>query len=383
MNYSYNIELLLKDISEIVFKDREIQYQKKLRGEKFNVFNVLGLWSEEVRLHSRFLSELLNPKGSHGLKDAFLKEFLICSGIEDFNFDTDNCISEVERYIGPVTEISGGRIDIMIRKGKKGIIIENKIYAQDQFNQLIRYNHFANKSLTDGYRLIYLTLNGNNASEFSSGSNDKVNYISISYKKTILSWLNRCLDIAINQLSVREAIKQYITLIKQLTNQNMEIGTQNQVIEIVTNNNNYLSSALMISSSIEKIKRKIVIDFSNKLFNQLNTECAELTDYKVNECLNISFKYKGYIIYFGEHNGKTYVSIKTEDALSGKEKVQYKLDFNSIAPDCWNPFGYDYCFDTNWRNNDIMYEKMLSFDNDMVSSFKEWVFRLKNAIDLL
>jgi len=42
-------------------------------GENFNIFKVLGLTSNEVRTHSAFIAELLNPDGSHGLRDIFIK----------------------------------------------------------------------------------------------------------------------------------------------------------------------------------------------------------------------------------------------------------------------------------------------------------------------
>ena len=44
-------------------------------GDRFNVFNVIGLWSEEVRLHSAMIRELLDPSGSHGCSDRFLRLF--------------------------------------------------------------------------------------------------------------------------------------------------------------------------------------------------------------------------------------------------------------------------------------------------------------------
>lgn len=47
-----------------------------LTSENFNIFRILKLESSEVRLHSAFIAELLNPKGNHGQKDKFLK--IIC-----------------------------------------------------------------------------------------------------------------------------------------------------------------------------------------------------------------------------------------------------------------------------------------------------------------
>ena len=67
------IKALLSGVSEIKKKYDEIAI---LTGENFNVFNILGLSTKEVRTHSAFIAELLNPKGSHGQGDTFLKLFV-------------------------------------------------------------------------------------------------------------------------------------------------------------------------------------------------------------------------------------------------------------------------------------------------------------------
>ena len=61
---------LLMEISKICLIEQERMKHKQRKGDCFNVFNTLGLRSNEVRLHSAFLAELLNPDGNHGLKDA-------------------------------------------------------------------------------------------------------------------------------------------------------------------------------------------------------------------------------------------------------------------------------------------------------------------------
>lgn len=45
-------------------------------GEQFNVFSILGVEADEVRTHSAFLADLLNPQGSHRQGAAFQKLFL-------------------------------------------------------------------------------------------------------------------------------------------------------------------------------------------------------------------------------------------------------------------------------------------------------------------
>ena len=71
----------------ISFLERVTSINKKyeniaeITGENFNVFRILGLSSSEVRTHSAFIAELLNPKGSHNQKQIFLK--LFCEDVLD------------------------------------------------------------------------------------------------------------------------------------------------------------------------------------------------------------------------------------------------------------------------------------------------------------
>ena len=138
----------------------------------------MNLESSEVQTHSAFLAEFLNPHGSHGQGDIYLRLF-----VEQFqlsSFDTKSAIVEVEKYTGAINADStkGGRIDILLTDGKGNhIIIENKIYAKDQENQLIRYHNFDKQA-----PLFYLNLYGTEPTDWSTkGELDKTQYKIISY----------------------------------------------------------------------------------------------------------------------------------------------------------------------------------------------------------
>ena len=66
---------LLRRVGKIAEIERTKKAEKNKREANFNVFNVIGLWSEEVRLHSAFIAELLNTHESHGMGNTFLKAF--------------------------------------------------------------------------------------------------------------------------------------------------------------------------------------------------------------------------------------------------------------------------------------------------------------------
>lgn len=242
------IENLLSQVNTI-----RKSYEKvaKATGENFNVFSILGLERSEVKAHSAFIAHLLNAQGKHGFGHAFLDAFVSIIKTKnfespdnnkeaqdsfDYNFKTVNSYAKKEHYIGNVkisedlSKSVGGSIDILIRERpatNKVIMIENKIDAGDQPNQLLRYHNAFPKGL-----LIYLTLDGKISSEALS---KKIPYKCISYKEDIVIWLEECQKIAIDNPVVRETIKQYKNLIKKLTDQNINTDMNADILNLITN----------------------------------------------------------------------------------------------------------------------------------------------------
>ena len=213
--------------------------EERKRGEWFNVFNVLGMSTDEVHTHSAFIAELLNPQGSHGCGDEFLKAFIeIIPGLEGFEIETVRAKAQVELSIGRINEdyTEGGRLDIIAYTDIHAIIIENKIYAGDKYNQLLRYHEYAESRYKNNNRILYLTLDGGSPSEGSTGKQMKEgkDYYSISYARDITNWLQRCIAIAVSKPLVRETLFQYLNLIKQLTNQTMEQNDKKELFELLT-----------------------------------------------------------------------------------------------------------------------------------------------------
>ena len=127
-----NLESFFQSITPIVKENQEHREEKELRGDFFNIFSVLNMERDEVHTHSSFIAELLNPKGLHGLKDRFLREFIACIPLKEINAkDLQTTTAEVkkEKYIGKkdVRNETGGDIDILINFTSPSytIIIEN------------------------------------------------------------------------------------------------------------------------------------------------------------------------------------------------------------------------------------------------------------------
>lgn len=90
---------LLNRTRTITYSAKKLYEEEWKRGEKFNIFNILNLSQDETKLHTPFIAELLNPKGSHGMKDAFLREFIEISDI-DTELDIKEATVETEYSIG-------------------------------------------------------------------------------------------------------------------------------------------------------------------------------------------------------------------------------------------------------------------------------------------
>ncbi|MCC8360654.1 PDDEXK-like family protein [Salinimicrobium sediminilitoris] len=216
---------LLQNTKRIVDHHEKITVAK---GEHFNLFSVLGIESRENKTHSAFLAELLDPKGSHKQENKFLNLFLQVVGkelpgenaVEDLTakyINTTNTCVITEYSIGKRNDKNkeGGRLDILIRNGNDCICIENKIYALDQKAQIERYSNYNSES----NKVFYLTLKGGDPHQDSKGELESgEHFFNISYRKHIVEWLELCLREVPNLTSVREAINQYILLIKKLTN---------------------------------------------------------------------------------------------------------------------------------------------------------------------
>ena len=284
-----NIKSLLQKVQHLIALDKQRKEEARKRGEKYNIFNVLGLETSEVRTHSAFLASLLNPDGNHGVGCAFLNAFVSDMNLEELQLDTNNSQVTVEHVTGD------GRIDILISDhNKKAIIIENKIYAGDQPEQLKRYDDYAMQQFTNGYRLLYLTLDGHKPSEDSTKGLKENQYFRLAYNNNlnisdedpsdsnnviyqdIIHWLEECVKIAYNKPLVRETIIQYQSLIKSLTGMNSENETKQEIIKLFATKDNYETAAL-IADNIRGIKKHLVYNIVKPaLVAKLPQKCSLL-----------------------------------------------------------------------------------------------------------
>lgn len=368
--------------SNLVYELKELlqTYNNNIKktGEHFNIFSILKVDSNEVRTHSAFIGELLNPNGSHGYKYTFLKLFVneikesLSTRIEKKhifkNFDLDCNISKVivEENIGQLNEEKtiGGRIDLVIKEGEKTIVIENKIYAYEQTNQLIRY-----KNAYPNAPILYLTLFGEDATSQGELVKDK-DYFLISYEEHITNWLKKCIEEVKNEPIIHLIISQYLFLINKLTSKSSLDNLHKEVVNIMAenveevftiyNNNNPDSGKIADNEALRLFDSNIIYKLKDKLFNEfmvaVETKCKEQniefrkvwewnvnTDYgfyiKSENCQEIRFlfqfgNFEGF--YFGIELNNKNREIKKENFINQDGKFLWKYWEKN-----WNSFGND------------------------------------------
>ncbi|WP_189337913.1 PD-(D/E)XK nuclease family protein [Photobacterium sanguinicancri] len=261
-------------ISNQFFKYVQLLHEKYTRKPEYNLFSVLRSESDEVRLHSRFLADLLNPNGSHSHHDTFLKLFL--------KRLKESLQVELTQEVTVDTEYKN--IDILIRSGKTAIVIENKIYASDQDKQLSNYYQ---KMKDEGYKnikLIYLTRTGYEPSDQSTKElPDKVkekDLTLVSYEHDIYDWVTRCTEIAARDAPLREACIQYLDVISKITNKIESQDHMDKLKALLLTDNN-MARLPDLFSAYNEILTDLQLDIWNKIAEGMKREFGELCDNSV------------------------------------------------------------------------------------------------------
>ena len=339
-----SINELLSQLLPLHHAEQERLKKEKKEGKSFNVFSALDICSDEVRLHSRLLATLLNPKANHGLENEFLKSFLTALGLpEDY---ITHCKEQiVERLIGEVTETNGGRIDIILEDRGHAVIIENKIYAGDQPNQLLRYHNYGVKTFGENnFKLVYLTLYGSAPSPYSLGG-EHFEFIKLSYEQNILKLLEKLVK-TLPQKPVHSTVEDYITIIKQLTHQDMDTKYQQSIIEeaIKYDNIDVTSELLLLQKQIgDKLRSDYIIKPLKGLgFNERQDDNGALWK-SLNSKRNLFIVIKTDEAYWKE----AWIAVASEDKTI---PLQPKLDCFTDEPTQNYPYGWSWISDNEGNN---------------------------------
>ncbi|AJA68641.1 MULTISPECIES: PD-(D/E)XK nuclease family protein [Myroides] len=347
-------------LSQISIIDRKNTETLATTGGLFNMFAICGVNHYE-NTHSAIIAELLNPKGSHGLKhkllDAFIQSLDPYFSIPNFNSETAKVHRE---YSTPQ-----GRIDIFIEDdNNNAIIIENKIYAEDQDRQLIRYDTYA-KDTKQNYQILYLSLYGEDASEQSSAG---VTYLPIAHGKEIIDWLEQCVTIASRFPIVRETIIQYINHLKQLTGQDMDSKNKEEIVAVLSKIENLKAAQAIAQNYVatfdylaEKYVNPLMEEFAKEngleyVYEESKEEYMRFyftnTEWKGKFWIGFTFESKKY--HYGiVNNPKTHLMSIENRAIIHK-KLEESNVTNRKTSEWWPFYAYNENLTLeNWQTNII------------------------------
>ena len=205
-----------EDALEAFVLDHDLEKLEDLLSG-FNLFDVLGIQKRELQ-HSAFLAWLLNPQGSHGLGDYFLRAFLLQAAKEarERGF-SDITPLDVDAWKFDNVDIATERhnVDILLADETDGFVclIENKIGSSEHSDQLNRYiniveNEYAGLTLFP----IFLTPDGTEPED----SEDAERYVPFDYGR-IAGLIDRVLQARSSTIStsVADFMKQYADTLRR------------------------------------------------------------------------------------------------------------------------------------------------------------------------
>lgn len=386
MDTKLDIQRFFQEVASICALEQAQQEERNRKGENFNLFSILSIERYELK-HSALIANLLDPKGSHGCGDAFLRAFFeIALKGTAYPFESSTPLdSRTEHYTGPIAGDTGGRIDILVKSSHYGLIIENKIYAGDQDKQLIRYDNYGKEIFgADGYLLVYLTLYGYDASKESTAtkSAEEVGYLRLSYAEDILRWLEQCARLAYDKPLVRESLNQYIRTIKQLTYQDMNQKNIEKIIDLAVDHPEVVATLSSKRDAIAQgIRKKYIFDKLKEYADQKGWLYDDSESSYNEEEPKIRFRKEGWdgsiIISADSENKKSNYGwwmnlwIGIDSKVTGAKKLAC---LEKQSPEY--PMGWEYLTTPNWYSAENFPAMKTSVAEEIINKLNEIIEEL-------
>ncbi|WP_161492511.1 PDDEXK-like family protein [Oceanisphaera profunda] len=261
---------LFKELTDLEVLRTE---QKKQGLNDFTLLSSVLSVNDEARLHTRFIYALLDPNGKHYQGSRFLELFLNSIGRQDW---LDLSSATVRKEYSPNSQ--GNQIDLYITDGKRQIVIENKLNAQDQKNQVARYLEAVgatDPALADNTLFIYLTKGRQRPSNYGLGTlsicdlsfrllnaemqpiaiYQNLSYLRNTSNKSIHTWLEACAEIVEQNSNLAWAINDYRSVSERATREYVsKVETLKDVLEAgIAEGKQYHQQAIQLAKELPAI----------------------------------------------------------------------------------------------------------------------------------
>ena len=260
--------------------DEDLQRLEDLLAE-FNLFDVLKIERRE-RQHSALLAWLLDPRGSHGLRDYFLRRFLSAAAADAHERNIANVTPlDVDGWKLGSVEVATERhnIDILIVDKEDALVcfIENKVGSGEHSDQLSKYLDTVSHEYEDLTPLpIFLTPEGlEPESDFDSSR-----YIPMDYGK-VAALIDRTLQTRSSTISISVAgfMEQYARTLRRHV-LNTADNVEELALQIYNNHRDAIDLIInampaadakdwdLLDSMIESYQPLLQPDFHNKGYHR-------------------------------------------------------------------------------------------------------------------
>lgn len=385
-----NIDDFLSRFGDYLARANE---SKKRGNNDYNPLKAVQKPYDEVNMHSGFIYSLLDINGEHYQDDLFLSLFLEVLGLKEWFGSTTNAQVRKEfQYI-----------DLYIFNDTKHIIIENKINADDQPNQIATLIETIHNNVAENKRVeyenifvIFLTLHDREPSQNSRTSKDnnllweikgefleskdgKIGYKKVLYKDKILEWIESC---------------QSKSGVGNIANLNYALESYKDIVQIITDrkectmsiadffkDSNDFEMAFEIIKNADKIIQEQAKKEMYKLFDNEKFKDWEIADKENHlEILNRLYEkqFFRYKFYLGRFYGSKIFGARLYQGNLSKEIGSLPQEISkhnyvnkNLKPEgCWlqgsDTYTLDYCKIKNFKDYFLSnYEK--------VNEINEWL----------
>lgn len=243
--------------------DKAIPIIKKYEEENIkngygnNIYSLLHAERDEVMTHEETIYSIFQNQYNHEIKQKLFSAFMIAMDLEEKYYYTEWDV-EKEYFIGE------GRIDLFFHScdNTLAVVVELKIDAEDQENQLTRYYNFVKRSNYVDFEIVYLTLDGREPSEQSREGIPETFHICLrSFGEHIVKWLSACTDVFETHSIDSSLLKQYEILLKKIT---QETYRQHEIAQLFCDKDSLLAG-MALTEALPEAQEEIRRHFFEKL----------------------------------------------------------------------------------------------------------------------
>jgi hypothetical protein len=306
-NEILEIEILLNIVKSRI--DAHLKFKKEYDKQLAFDFSLFQFFSIGENKISQVLAYFLDVYQNHGQGDMFLNEF-----IKTF-YGKEIEITQFENVCEKVIT-KNRRIDIYIKLKGLTIAVENKIWADDQNNQLKDYSQFLEQNSQGTYLLLYLNPYGLEPKSKSIEDKLKETLVQqnklkvIGYKQDIIPLINNWL-VNCEADNVTHFLKEFKKYLEVKFNGKNTLKMSKELRDVIYNNEREVQQLVNEYKGIE-----------NEILTKLNTVGKELD--KINPAVDSGieiikyglFNWEGARVYkysVSKNENKIYIQFRKEE----------------------------------------------------------------------